>query len=169
MQISSDGIALIKIYEECRLTAYPDPKTGGDPWTCGWGTTGHGIGPGTVWTQQQADAAFQADMDEFAEMANNAIHVTVNQDQFSAFVSILENVGPGSSEKDGIIRLKSGQPSTLLRKLNAGDFAGASAEFPKWDSPGTNVTNGLERRRLAEKAMFDRPQAPATWGNEARR
>src|ERR1700753_77964 len=49
----------LKREESWRLTAYPDPLSGGEPWTIGYGSTGNGIGPGTVWTQAQADAALE--------------------------------------------------------------------------------------------------------------
>jgi lysozyme len=147
--------ALIQHYESCVLEAYPDPKTGGDPWTIGWGATGPGITKGVVWTQRRADERLQADIAERDEDASLAIHVPVTQGQFDAFVSILFNVGYGSKERDGIIRLRNGSPSTLLRLLNAGNHGAAREEFAKWVSPGTSVTRGLKRRRRAEQALYD--------------
>ncbi len=53
--MTPEGLAQLKLDEGCRLHAYPDPLTGGEPWTVGFGATGAGIGPHTIWTQQQAD------------------------------------------------------------------------------------------------------------------
>jgi lysozyme len=146
--------ALVKPFENLKLKAYPDPLTGGAPWTCGWGCTGPDIGPNTVWTESVAQQRFDEKAEEFGAMADAALSVYLDPWQKAAFVSILFNVGHGSAWRDGIIRLKTGEPSTLLRKLNAGDPT-ASLEFLKWISPGTNVTNGLKRRRCIEKVLFD--------------
>lgn len=154
MKTSPEGIALIKQFEGCHLKAYPDPKTGGDPWTCGWGSTGPDIGPGTVWTQEQADERLMVDIAEAEERVRHYVTHDMTQGQFDAFVSIFFNVGPGSAGRDGIGRLKSGKPSTLLRKFNSGDIGGAEDEWEKWISPGSTVAKGLLRRRLAELELF---------------
>ncbi len=155
MKTSPKGIQLIQQFESCALKAYPDPKTGAAPWTVGWGATGADITPSTEWTQYQADARLLQDLAEREAAVSSAVRVPLRQGQFDALVSIVFNVGAGGANRDGIIRLKNGQPSTLLRKLNAGDYAGASAEFEKWISPGSNVAAGLLRRRKAERALFD--------------
>jgi lysozyme len=154
MKTSPAGIALIKAFESCKLKAYPDPKTGGAPWTCGWGATGADIGPDTVWTQAQADARLAADIAEREAMVLAAVTHPMTQGEFDAFVSIVFNVGKGSATKDGILRLKSGNPSTLLRKFNAGDIGGAETQWLLWVSPGSSVEHGLFRRRQAELALF---------------
>jgi lysozyme len=154
MKTSDAGLGIIKAFESCKLTAYPDPKTGGAPWTVGWGATGPGITTGTVWTQEQADARLLADVEERESLVDMAVTVPMTQGQFDAMVSIIFNVGAGSKWKDGIIRLRNGQPSTLLRLLNAGDYAGCADQFMRWVSPGSNVENGLRRRRTAERARF---------------
>ena len=123
---------LIRHFESCRLRSYPDPKTGGAPYTIGWGATGAEIGPGITWTQDRADARLEGDVAQREADANNAIRVVVTQGQFDAFVSLLFNVGHGSPIKDGIVRLASGYPSTLLSKLNAGDYEGAGDQFLRW-------------------------------------
>lgn len=151
------GQRLIKGFESCALRAYPDPKTGGVPWTIGWGATGPGIGPGTVWTQEEADARFLVDLSGFESIVRKAVYVALTDNQFAAMVSIVFNVGPGSSRKDGIVVLKTGAPSTLLRLLNQARYGEAAAQFPRWCSPGTSVTNGLLRRRNAERVLFETP------------
>lgn len=154
MKTSERGRDLIQSFEACRLTAYPDPLTGKSPWTCGWGSTGPSIGPGTTWTQEQADERFGVDLAGFEAMIDDAVTVELTQGQFDALVSILYNVGPGSSRRDGIVKLKSGNPSTLLRFVNAGDFAKAARQFLLWVSPGSAVERGLRRRREAEMELF---------------
>ena len=155
MQVSQAGIDLIKEFEGCHLQAYPDPKTGGDPWTIGFGATGPDIYKGLVWTQDQADERLLKDIDAREAIVNQYVTVPLTQGQFDAMVSIIFNVGYGSTRRNGIIRLKSGEPSTLLAKLNAGDYEGAANEFGRWISPGSPVERGLKRRRAAEVKMFN--------------
>lgn len=146
--------AIVQPSENCVLKAYPDPKTGGAPWTCGWGTTGSDIGPNTVWTQDYADQRYDATADATGDIVDQHVTVPLTPQMKAAVASIIENVGSGSAVHDGIIRLKNGQPSTLLRKLNEGDYQGACDEFPKWDSPGSSVQHGLDIRRNKECALF---------------
>lgn len=155
MKASANARRIKEYFEGREYKAYPDPLSAdGRPITIGIGHTGPEVHLGLVWNDRQIDDAFAADIAKFEAMANDAIKVTVNQNQFDAFVSILFNVGPGSKTKDGIIRLKSGEPSTLLRKLNAGDYAGCANEFTKWCRSGTGKSLGLYRRRMAEKLLF---------------
>lgn len=147
MTTGDAGRALIQSFESCRLAAYPDPKTGGVPWTCGWGSTGPDIGPGTVWTQQQADDRFAQSLSTYEAVVNEVTH-PLNQNMFDACVSLAYNIGVGRF-----------RGSTLMSYLNQGLLAEAANEFPKWDSPGSNVQAGLDRRRAAERALFLTP-----WG-----
>ncbi len=153
MKTSQAGKDLIKRFESCSLKAYPDPKSGGAPWTCGWGET-QGVTPDTWWTQAEADRRFEESLVQFENLVCKHVTHAMTQGQFDAFVSIIFNVGTGNQWKDGICRLKDGRPSTLLRKFNAGDEQGAEAEWLKWISPGSNVERGLLRRRQAELALF---------------
>ena len=142
---------LIQEFEGCArkqpngtFAAYPDPGTGGDPWTIGWGSTGPDIRKGTVWTQQQCDARFQEHVGQFAQGVESALGgAATTQHQFDAMVSFAYNVGLGN--------LKS---STLLRKHKAGDYKGAAAEFAKWNKAAGKVLPGLVRRRQAEAALY---------------
>jgi lysozyme len=155
MKTSADGIAVIKHFEGLFLKAYPDPKTGGEPWTAMYGATGPDIRKGMVFTQEQADARLSADLASRESDATQAIRVPMSQGQYDAFVSILFNVGLGSPAHDGIVRLKSGYPSTLLRLLNETNYLGARSQFAAWVSPGSNVEHGLRKRRRAEQALWD--------------
>lgn len=102
------------------------------------------------------DALFNSDI-AWVERAI-ATHVTVplNQNQYDALASLIFNVGPGARKvRDGIITLKDGRPSTLLRKLNLGDYAGAAAQFLAWQyDDGKPI---LLSRRQREKRLFEAP------------
>ena len=158
MKTGNEGIALIKEFEGFSAKAYPDPKSGGKPYTTGYGTTqypnGRPVTMGDVCTREQAEQYLRHDLKAFESAVSAAVTVPLKQGQFDAMVSIVYNVGSGSKAKSGIIMLKDGKPSTLLRKLNAGDYKGAADEFLKWVSPGSNVEAGLRRRRTAERQLF---------------
>ncbi|SDH08832.1 lysozyme [Paraburkholderia phenazinium] len=146
MQVSPNGIALTKKFESCRLTAYPDPGTGAEPWTCGWGSTGPDITQGTVWTQAQADSRLEEGLNRAGQAVNGLVHVVVNQNQFDSLCDFVYNVGAGNFRS-----------STLLRLLNAGDFAGAAQQFARWNLAAGHVLPGLVARRAAEQALFNTP------------
>jgi lysozyme len=137
------ALRLIKQFEGLKLEAYPDPGTGGDPWTIGWGSTGSGIKKGVKWTQQQADDRLASDVTKFADGVAELVKVNTNQNQMGALISFAYNVGLGALSG-----------STLLRKLNAGDYLGAQGQFARWNRAGGRVMAGLTRRRNAEAAVF---------------
>jgi len=139
MQTSLNGINLIKRFEGLKLAAYKDSV--GLP-TIGYGHT-QGVKMGDVITPEQADALLRDDV-RTAEMTVSAhVSVSLTQGQFDALVSFVFNLGAGDLLK-----------STLLRKLNAGDSAGAAAEFPQWDHADGKALPGLAARRTAEQDMF---------------
>ncbi|MFL6845133.1 MAG: lysozyme [Allosphingosinicella sp.] len=154
MKPSQNCVSLVQEFEGCAkrqpdgsFAAYPDPGSGGDPWTIGWGTTGPDVRKGVVWTQQQCDDRFSAHLDEFAEKVSNILGDTpTTQNQFDAMVSFAYNLGPGALSS-----------STLLKKHRAGDFAGAAEEFAKWIKAAGRVLPGLVRRRAAEAALYAKP------------
>ena len=155
MNISQAGLDLIKRFEGLRLKAY---TCSAGRWTIGYGSTliwGRTVRPDDQITEAQAEDFFRQDVDKFCKIANDNIAVQIDQSMFDAFVSILYNVGPGAKDvRDGIITLKSGRPSTLLRLLNAGDFHGAADQFLQWNKVNGVENAGLVRRRAAERAMF---------------
>lgn len=143
------GVSLIREFEglarlrpDGLVEAYPDPGTGGAPWTIGWGATGPDIGPNTVWTREQCDARLAADVARHADEVSAAIgEAPTSQAQFDALVSFHYNTG-------AIAR------ATLTRKHIAGDFPGAAAEFARWNRSSGHVLAGLTRRRAAEAALY---------------
>ena len=148
-RIGLDGIALIQQFEglarqraDGLIEAYPDPGTGGAPWTIGWGATGSGIGPGTVWTRQQADDRLAADLARYAAEVDRALgDAPTSQAEFDALVSFHYSTG-------AIGR------ATLTRKHIAGDRSEAATEFARWNRAGGRVLAGLTRRRAAERRLY---------------
>ena len=151
MQPSQKCTKLIQQFEGCAkkqpngsFAAYPDPGTGGDPWTIGWGSTGPDIKKGVVWTQQQCDDRFKEHLAEFAASVSKVLgNAPTTQDQFDAMVCFAYNVGVGNLAA-----------STLLKKHKAGDCKGAAAEFARWNKAAGKVLPGLTRRRAAEAALY---------------
>ncbi|HHH3394312.1 TPA: lysozyme [Klebsiella aerogenes] len=147
MQTSDEGIALIKGFEGCRLTAYPDPGTGGSPWTIGYGWTlpvdGKPVRPGMTIDQATADRLLKTGLVSYENDVLKIVKVKLTQGQFDALVSLAYNIGSRALST-----------STLLKKLNAGDIKGAADEFLRWNKAGGKVLNGLTRRREAERALF---------------
>lgn len=143
-RISSCGIALIERAEGRRCTAYPDPGTGGDPWTIGVGHTGPDVHEGLTLTVEQVDALLRQDLDRFERGVYRLVagHATT-QSQFDALVSFAFNLG-----------LKTLGDSSLLRLHNAGDYSAAADEFGKWIHASGHVLPGLVRRRAAEAALY---------------
>lgn len=144
MNISDNCIELIKKFEGCKLHAYPDPGTGGEPITIGFGTTrypnGHKVRLGDVISLDQANEYLKHDVSKFA----SKITVNVNQNQFDALVSFAYNVGIGALNK-----------STLLKKvkLNPND-PGIRGEFLRWNRAAGKVLKGLTLRRQAEADLY---------------
>lgn len=147
MQTSEKGIKNIRDFEGCSLTAYPDPGTGGAPWTIGYGWThpvdGKPIKPGMTIKQETADRLLKTGLVRYENDVLKMTKVKLTQGQFDALVSFAYNVGSRALST-----------STLLRKLNDGDVKGAADEFLRWNKAGGKVLNGLTRRREAERALF---------------
>ena len=140
---SKDGLHLTEGFEGVRLTAYPDPATGGDPWTIGYGHTGPEVHSGMTITQEQAENYLAEDVKKAEADVNARLNVEVTQNEFDALVDFAFNCGCGNLNN-----------STLLKKLNAGDYEGAAQEFLKWDMAAGHHMAGLLKRRQAEELLF---------------
>lgn len=152
MKINAAGLALVKEFEGFRAKAYQDPV---GVWTIGYGTTaaaGVGIAPkaGMTITEAQAEGYLQAALDKFAAQIVPLIKRTSSDNEFSAFLSLAYNIGPGAFGK-----------SSALRKFNEGDTEGAANAILLWNKAGGKVLPGLKRRREAERALFLTPQVNA--------
>ena len=144
MQTSEKGIALIKQFEGCKLTASQDSV---GVWTIGYGWTqpvdGKPIRAGMTSKQETAERLLKTGLVSYESDVSRLVKVDLTQGQFDALVSFTYTLGARSLST-----------STLLRKLNAGDYAGAADEFLRWNKAGGKVLNGLTRRREAERALF---------------
>lgn len=140
MAVLDHAAPIVKQFEGCKLKAYKCPA---GAWTIGYGHTGPEVTEGLVWTQAEADAALQKDMTRALNDARKLIHVGLNDRQMAAIVSFVFNLGIGNFKS-----------STLLKMLNAHNFAGAVNEFSKWNKGGGVVLPGLVKRREAEAALF---------------
>jgi lysozyme len=137
--LSQAGLDLIKEFEGYRLTAYQCPA---GVWTIGYGST-KGVKPGMTITHEEAVSRLKADVEEAADHVRRHAHVPLNDNQFAALVSLVFNIGG-----------RAFYSSTLLSKVNAGNFEGASDEFTRWIYVKGVGSSGLLRRRQAERALF---------------
>lgn len=136
------GRQIVKDFESLRFRAYPDPGTGGAPWTIGYGHT-CGVKQGDSCSMTQAERWLDADLSGAEQAVAKAVEVVLTDDQFSALVSFVFNVGAENFRR-----------STLLRMLNAGNFNGAADQLLRWNKAAGKVLPGLTRRRTAERALF---------------
>jgi GH24 family phage-related lysozyme (muramidase) len=143
MNLNQRGIDLIRQCEGCKLEVYKD--VAGLP-TIG---IGHLIKPGEKFdklTQEQAEELLRRDLAPVVKDLKELIKVQLNDNQFSALVSLAYNIGVGAFKE-----------STLLRKLNAGNIEGAEVEFLRWNRAAGRVVDGLTTRRLLEQMLFTLP------------
>ena len=139
MNISQEGLSLIKKFEGCELEAY---KCAAGVWTIGYGST-KGVKEGDTVSQEEADKLLLHEMEEYEGYINDMVNVNLEQNQFYAMVSWVFNLGPAN--------LKA---STLLKVLNAKDYEGVPAQIKRWNKAGGKVLQGLIRRREAESLLF---------------
>ncbi|WP_455480556.1 lysozyme [Bartonella sp. B12(2025)] len=143
-KISSEGLALIKQWEGLRLSAYKD-TTG--VWTIGYGHTSASGKPfvhkGMAITEKQAEELLCQDLRQFENTVEQAVIVSLNHYQFTALVSFCYNVG-----------IEAFCNSTLLKKLNNGDYEAVPTELQKWTKAGGKRLQGLVHRRAAEAGLW---------------
>jgi len=142
-QINQSGLDLIKSFETLQLQAYlPTPN---DVWTIGWGHT-LGVNEGDTCTEEQADAWLLDDLSGACAEVSQDATAPLTDDEYAACVCLTFNIGRGAF-----------RASTLLKKIDAGDYAGAAQEFLRWDKQAGVELAGLDRRRAAEEALFLTP------------
>jgi len=137
---------LIGHAEGLRLESYQDP---GGVWTIGWGTTkinGKPVRPGMVITREQAATYFNHDLAIVEQEVSNLVKVPLTDNQFAALVSFVFNIGASAFKK-----------STLLKKLNTGDYDGAANEIGRWIFAKGKIFAGLISRREQERDLFLTP------------
>ena len=149
------GLSLIKQFEGCHLTAYPDPLSGGRPYTVGWGSTrrknGNPFELGEKITQAEADGLLQWQVEQEFLPSLEAIPawVELNENQRGALLSFAYNLGArfyGASDF-----------KTITRVLRDRRWDQMEAALLLYRNPGTHVEAGLRRRRQAEADLFNQP------------
>ena len=143
--MSALGIAIekVKAFEGCKLKAYKDMV---GVLTIGYGET-KGVTPGMEWTHVQAERALRTRLIEFMGGALVACRALKDMPDecLAACTSLAYNIGLGAFAK-----------STVCRKINAGDLAGAADAFLMWNKGGEPLREikGLTNRRESEKKLF---------------
>lgn len=145
--VNAETLSLVKQWEGFQPNAYPDPgSVDGNPWTIGYGTTriaGKPIKKGQQITEGEASRLLMIELDRIAAIVERLIKVSLTDNQFGALVSFTYNVGDDAFAK-----------STLLKKLNAGDYAGVPAQLARWNKNDGKVMPGLTNRRAAEAGLW---------------
>lgn len=139
------GVSLVKEHEGLRTAAYIDPV--GIPTIC-YGHTGPEVRLGLRYTAAKCEVILLNDIATHRKGLAKCVHVPLTRNQWDGLTSFAFNVGVSKACR-----------STMVRKVNAGDIAGASAEFPKWRYAGGQALPGLITRRRNERALFDAPVA----------
>lgn len=140
MEISENGINLIKNFEGCKLNAYKCPA---GILTIGYGHTGADVSAGAKITQDEAERLLKQDLIIHCNNVSRLVKVPITQNQFDALVSFEYNLGYGNLAS-----------STLLKLLNAKKYSDAANQFERWVYAGGKKLAGLIKRRAAEKALF---------------
>lgn len=150
MKLGTNGLNLIKEFEGLRLTAYFDSRRPPIP-TIGYGhtktvTKQDVLNKKTI-TEPQALKLLEGDTIDAQNGVNRYVRVPLTQNMYDALVSFTFNLGAGALAG-----------STLIKLLNAGNYAGAAAQFPRWNKEMKNgvmtASNGLTRRRNEEMKLF---------------
>ena len=139
MQMSKEGLALIKKFEGFESRAYLCPA---GVWTIGYGHT-KDVKEGDEWSQTHAEYMLEVELEEFCDYVNNMVKVPLEQYQFDALVAWVYNLGAGNFRE-----------STLLKVLNQGDYDDVPHQIKRWNKAGGRVLQGLVRRREAEALLF---------------
>ena len=139
MQLSKTGIELLKHFEGCELKAYQDSV---GVWTIGYGHT-KGIYEGLEITQSEAEKMLQDELPEYEGYITDKVVPMLQQHEFDALVCWVYNLGPTNLSS-----------STMLKKLNAGEFKEVPFQMKRWDKAGGQPLLGLTRRRNAEALLF---------------
>lgn len=135
LSLSAAALVSIATHEGFVGEAYRDTV---GVWTIGFGTTA-GVRPGDRIEPVAALQRKLADVQRFEGALRQCVTVPLHQHEYDAYMSLAYNIGPGAF-----------CGSTLVRKLNAGDYAGACREILRWNRAGGRVVQGLVNRRAAE-------------------
>lgn len=144
------ALQIIKKWEGCELEAYPDPGTGGEPWTIGWGSTfisGRPVKEGDRITQAKADSLLEEEVLTVTARLGELLPMMISRPahERAALTSLAYNIGLGALGE-----------STLRKRLFAGEDPRvvAAQEIPRWSKAGGKVMQGLVNRRADEVRLF---------------
>lgn len=140
--LSAAGLSALMKHEGLRTTAYPDPATGGAPWTICYGHTGRDVYRGLKVSAKQCELWLREDVAEAEDYLRQYVKVPLRQGQWDAYVSFIYNAGPENFRK-----------STMLRLLNGGDWLGSCKQFSRWIYANKKVLRGILARRYEEQTM----------------
>lgn len=140
--VSGAGVAGVAHHEALRLKAYPDPATGGAPWTICYGHTGPEVKPGMMVNPDQCDRWLAQDLLKAQRTITSTVKVPLTQGEMDAYVSFVFNVGGGNW-----------RDSTLLILLNQGKRKEACDQLPRWVYANKKEMRGLKTRRYEERAV----------------
>jgi len=140
MNISEEGLSLIKKFEGCELKAY---RCAANVLTIGYGTT-KGVTEDMEITKEEAESILKEEMHEYEGYVNDMVKVPLKQNQFDAMVSWVFNLGSTNLSS-----------STLLKKLNNSEYDEVPSQIKRWNKAGGKVLDGLIRRREAEALLFE--------------
>lgn len=151
------ALSLIKEFEGCELEAYPDPETGNEPWTIGWGTTdyknGEAVREGDVIDQDTADTLLRDRVD--SDYVTLEGHIPswndLNANQQAALLSFSYNCGVDWYGSDGF--------ATLTSRVEHSDLGEVPGALMLYVNPGGPTEDGLRRRRKAEGDLWSKPVA----------
>ena len=141
-RINQQSLDKLKQWEGLKLKAYRDVA---GVLTIGYGSTGTHVKSGMVISEKQAETLLKKDLDRFERAVDESVKVELSDNQFGALVSFAFNVGVSAFKN-----------STLLKKLNAGDYYSVPSELARWNKAGGKVVQGLVNRRAAEAGLWAR-------------
>lgn len=164
--VNAETLSLVKQWEGFRPNAYPDPGSrDGTPWTIGYGQTrigGRAVRKGDTITEAEAASLLIARLAETAAQVERLVKVELTDNQFGALVAFADNIGMGGAGKPGFSN------STLLKKLNAGDYSAVPGQLARWKYNDGQVMQGLINRRAAEAGLWAKGSFVSTSTVEAK-
>ena len=147
MKINEEGLSLIKSFEGLRLKAYKCPS---GVWTLGYGHT-EGVKPGMIITEEQAEKYLCQDLERFEKGVEDLVVVDINENQYSALVSLAFNIGLSNFKKSTLLK--------LINKGNQNELEAVHSQFKRWVWAGSQILPGLQRRREAEFKLYSTPES----------
>ncbi|QPL10906.1 endolysin [Pectobacterium phage Possum] len=147
MKMSAEGKKVTKYFESLKLKAYPDPATGGKPWTIAYGHTGPDVYSGLVINETMAEKLLDLDLAKAEAQVNKYAH-DLTQGQFDCLVDMVFNMGSGFIRPDNI-------KGDFDDFLVSGNKAEMRKRIPQFRMAAGKVMKGLVRRRAANVALWD--------------